>query len=656
MTTSSSSSDNPFTTTTTTTTTTQADTVYYTIHPTPPLPPSSLLTLLSEILTTIHPLTSSYLWAHQPFSLSLSLSPALSHLHGHLNYTDNIDDEWFTVFLLLHISRHFPDLCIRVWDSDGEFLLIESAFFLPRWLNPGCAQNRVFFRRGHVHIVSKNVCPGKVSLEDGLRAVVEFPEATKASPEVQLAVLRRVDVFPEKATRNVLRVRVCVPLSVAQVLKHEPSSISLAVEGFYDRDIDSMKYAAKMQKFLPKGREEELCLISVKMSRAMYAQLVQQKFQAPKCYPMPPMPPKTDQSTYLEAELGMKIACGFEMIYQHKKKDGEEGKGSTWEAFKDSLETSGYFEGLLPGSKEYKRLMENAEECYKKSALQHRVSELLSAPVKHIDDVLALPHSVDDFKGQDVPPSDDDSWLYGGEEELNSILTERQREMEVYEEKKKQKQKGKGKEKVNDDESSIPAENDVDLGDIAKSMKAFMNKVSTYKGAEVPEDRDLKDVEFDMDRFMKELEAVAGISGREDDDSDDVEEGSSSDMDFDESEDGSDMEEEPEDSSKMKQKNFMHAYSDVLNEELKSTTLKKSFVRANDHSSNKNEVLSANGEEEMDEDFTPVDVDVNLVQSLLDSFSSQQGLPGPASNLLGLMGKRLPLDDAAQHQAKAKDK
>jgi len=49
----------------------------------------------------------------------------------------------------------------------------------------------------------------------------------------------------------------------------------------------------------------------------------------------------------------------------------------------------------------------------------------------------------------------------------------------------------------------------------------------------------------------------------------------------------------------------------------------------------------------MDEDFTPVDVDVNLVKSLLDSFSSQEGLPGPASNLLGLMGKQLPQDDPA---------
>jgi len=31
----------------------------------------------------------------------------------------------------------------RVYDSDGEFLLIEAADYLPKWLNPDTAENRV---------------------------------------------------------------------------------------------------------------------------------------------------------------------------------------------------------------------------------------------------------------------------------------------------------------------------------------------------------------------------------------------------------------------------------------------------------------------------------------------------------------------------------
>lgn len=46
-------------------------------------------------------------------------------------------------------------------------------------------------------------------------------------------------------------------------LKHDPTFVSLAVEGFYDGDIDSMKDAAKMKRFLPKGKEKEMAKVVV---------------------------------------------------------------------------------------------------------------------------------------------------------------------------------------------------------------------------------------------------------------------------------------------------------------------------------------------------------------------------------------------------------
>ena len=159
-------------------------------------------------------------------------------------------------------------------------------------------------------------------------------------------------------------------MSVAQVLKHEPCLISLAVEGFYDRDVDTMKFAARMERFLPRGKDEDLVRVSVSMSRAMYAQLVRQTFRAPKVYPA--VAPPGEREAFAEAELGMKIACGFEMMYQQRKRDGVEGKGRTWEAFRKSLEESGYFQGLLPGSSEYQRLMQTAEEYYRNTSLHSR--------------------------------------------------------------------------------------------------------------------------------------------------------------------------------------------------------------------------------------------------------------------------------------------
>lgn len=107
--------------------------------------------------------------------------------------------------------------------------------------------------------------------------------------------------------------------------------------------------------------------------------------------------------------------------------------------------------------------------------------------MRRIDEILALPYSEDEFKGQEIPPSDDDSWLYTGEDELNSALLERQKELELYNAKHKSKQKSKVQQ---DNGESCSADFDeFDPTEIAKTMKAFVSKVSSYKGAEVPENR-----------------------------------------------------------------------------------------------------------------------------------------------------------------------
>lgn len=65
------------------------------------------------------------------------------YLHGLTNYGDSVEDEWLIVYILKELSNRFPQLWIKVVDTDGEFLLIEAANALPRWLNPEIADNRV---------------------------------------------------------------------------------------------------------------------------------------------------------------------------------------------------------------------------------------------------------------------------------------------------------------------------------------------------------------------------------------------------------------------------------------------------------------------------------------------------------------------------------
>ncbi|KAL6661330.1 hypothetical protein ACP70R_000714 [Stipagrostis hirtigluma subsp. patula] len=663
------------------------DTLFYAVYPLPlptGLPPPALLASLRSLhlslLSHLAPFLSSHLFHRDPFTLSvppdpaspcaLCASPPAPHLHGALRFGDSLPDEWLAVSLLFALTRAFPDIAARAWDSDGEFLLIEAAFALPRWLDPDTAPNRVFIYRGELHILPPSLFPETPSLEAALAAVHDDSVDTRAPDAVQAAIQRRIAGMPERAAENLHTARVIVPAPVAKVLKEEPCLIARAVEGFYDRDIDTMKHAARMERFLkgPGGEGIEMVRTSVRMTRAMYAQLVQQNFQAPRGYPMPRR--EEGPEKWMEAELGMKIACGFEMMYQERRRQGEEGKGSTWEVYRKSLEKTGCFEGLLPGSKEYKRVMDDAMQYYKTSNLFSRTREILSAPVRRIDEILAMPYSADEFKGVDLPPSDDDSWLYGGEGELNAELRERQKELEEYEAGKKhrksQKQSAAG--------SSSSQPNEFNLGEITESMQEFVRKMSSFEGAEVPANRrDMDSVDLDVNQFFKAMESVLGGGSQEQGGSDGGFDGksSSSDMDFDDSDEEDDFAEESGDRDVGDA--FMESYSDALNKELSSTTIEKSFARAPQPDAN-NEQRSLNCIFSMwrfgpvwdsssskihagsgvckgasdaaatDKEMTPVDVDLNLVESILNSYSSQQGLPGPASNLLGLMGVKVPPD------------
>jgi hypothetical protein len=117
------------------------------------------------------------------------------------------------------------------------------------------------------------------------------------------------------------------------------------------------------------------------------------------------------------------------------------------------------------------------------SVVFHR--EILSAPVRRIDEILAMPYSAEDFQGINLPPSDDDSWLRNGEDELNAELRERQKEIEEYEALKKHT-KGQ-KQNVSSSSSSQPSE--FNLGEITESMQDFVRKMSSFEGAEVPSNR-----------------------------------------------------------------------------------------------------------------------------------------------------------------------
>ncbi|KAI3978977.1 hypothetical protein MKX01_016152 [Papaver californicum] len=342
-------------------------------------------------------------------------------LYGHTRFGTNFENEWFIVFLLAEISRLIRNVTVRVWDSHGEFLLFQNASFLPSWLTPETSKKRVFIRFGEGGIVHEvNMALGSRLIE--ILGFSQSPTYDVGAPMyVRSAFKNRISECPERAKLNMHQIRVQVPISIAKVLQHEPCLVFLAIEGFCSRD---------------------------GMSRAMYVKLVKQE-EAPKCYPVPP---KTDSSLYVETLLGMKITCGFEIMYQKSTREGKGGKGiATLESFKESLKRSGYFNGLPSGSNKCHRLTKKVEQYYLKSSVISKEREMMNEPVSRIDEILLLPNSSVEFKGLGLLPSDDDAWLYDEEDKSKSAMVERQKQVELFEFKSKAK---KEKEKTGADQST----------------------------------------------------------------------------------------------------------------------------------------------------------------------------------------------------------
>lgn len=68
-----------------------------------------------------------------------------SLFYGSCCYGDNIEDEWFVVYVVKELTKTYPNLIAKIVDNDGEFLLIEAADSLPSWADPSNCDNRVNF-------------------------------------------------------------------------------------------------------------------------------------------------------------------------------------------------------------------------------------------------------------------------------------------------------------------------------------------------------------------------------------------------------------------------------------------------------------------------------------------------------------------------------
>lgn len=251
---------------------------------------------LDDILTFVKPLLKDYIWHYNPFHLVQSDQDCFQ---GKTVFEDAIADEWKIVNLLYKISDAFP-VIIQVADSDGEFLLIEAANSLPKWLDPSSAEGRIFVYKNELHIVPRQIENPTIGV--CIQAILSLE--TKASGKVQDAIYAKME---EHSDCQIQQTQIIVPHTVGHLLYYDPQLISHCVHAFYSRDPSAVKVCQTMDTFNP--LEENMITMTVRMTRIMYAQLEAARFPVMKPFTMP----SKNSPDYRAADLGMKIVIIFHL-------------------------------------------------------------------------------------------------------------------------------------------------------------------------------------------------------------------------------------------------------------------------------------------------------------------------------------------------------
>ncbi len=160
-----------------------------------------------------------------------------------------------------------------------------------------------------MHIISLELCPKKPSLPEAISFVRDETKETQVAASIQTVIESKIAHFSQASDDQLHKVNVQLPYKLARYLQACPQLISFAVESFYTRDPISLK-SLKNLKF----PFETTQLVTVKMTKTLYAQLISQKWNVPEYYLSFKDNKKFDNKEEIREksiDLGLKIASSF---------------------------------------------------------------------------------------------------------------------------------------------------------------------------------------------------------------------------------------------------------------------------------------------------------------------------------------------------------
>ncbi|KAF2252454.1 SGT1 family protein-like protein Sgt1 [Trematosphaeria pertusa] len=557
-----------------------------------------------------------YIWQRDSIHLDLVREEGRWILKGSTNYGDSVADEWLIVYFLRELSQEFKDAWIRIYDTDGEFLLIEAANALPKWLNPEVAENRVWINNRRLLVIpaSKGEPPRPLKQTEALTIIEDTPARPQHYPKIEKEAFHRLIGYPAAISDNQHHATLPLPRKVAHILHLNPSYIAPLVEAFYLRDPISLRLLqpdkSKRALVFP---PEDFVDVSVRFTKVLYAQMLGQHWDPPDVFGTALEHLKKVGKPAEKAEFGIKMAAGMEMLVQHKIYADKKAVREI-ELLLEDLKTG---DDVLPTDaeiaawpkreddegwlnidfSEFERELagKGGNEGFGDKAAQENLKKMVERFNAFIDDEDA---GIDGASGLDPMDVDDDSDAEnrGWEDPEDS-------------------DEAKEDQEEDDDEDDAEAETEADYAEYEKAYEKYMSLSAAEKALLTDEAREL---------------ANADEAEREED------------------------EEIQKLSEMMEAELFGHGALnlDPDRKQKERASGSKAITSTKGKGKSRLEELPEEGSD--DEEL--LDEDYNLAENMLKSFKGQVGMAGPAGNLMGLMGVQFPPDADDETKGKGKGK
>eukprot|EP01084_Bolivina_argentea_P202811 346439_1 len=210
---------------------------------------TELIKFGSSIINDINKLSNNYLWRKDCFYIEpifindTNTTGAritdLSYFMGKVYYGGDINDEWFIVYLLYELTKLNKNILIEIFDNDGQFLLIHSAYNLPKWIDPQNVSNRVYIYKNNLHLIPliHNVIDNKYK---SIELILNNKINTLANNNIQKSIHSKLkqftDIIYKNPGPNYHYSIVVLPKKCANILCKYPFIIGNIIECFVNEN------------------------------------------------------------------------------------------------------------------------------------------------------------------------------------------------------------------------------------------------------------------------------------------------------------------------------------------------------------------------------------------------------------------------------------